>query len=66
MDKWRFHSCPKCQGDIYNDDGEATCLQCGFRFQPERISPAAASAEVSNLKRNTGGHYGPRKEATRA
>ena len=34
MTKWKFRSCPRCNGDIYverdNDETYERCLQCGY------------------------------------
>jgi DNA-directed RNA polymerase subunit M/transcription elongation factor TFIIS len=34
MTKWKFRSCPRCNGDVYvekdNDETYERCLQCGY------------------------------------
>ena len=27
--RWRLHQCTRCGGDLYREEGEWKCLQCG-------------------------------------
>jgi len=58
MTLWKFKSCPRCKGDLFQDrDGVFECLQCGYRdnvkvlFRIKRKRnwlAEKAEAEISN------------------
>lgn len=47
--KWLLKACPRCHGDLLVDDGEITCLACGYtkdikeKESDERVSRTAKS-----------------------
>jgi tRNA(Ile2) C34 agmatinyltransferase TiaS len=32
--RWRFHSCPKCNGDLYPEGETYQCFQCSRLLNP--------------------------------
>ena len=41
MNVWRFKSCSKCGGDLFLQDGEWGCIQCGRYYYPKADLPLA-------------------------
>lgn len=41
MNIWRFKSCIKCGGDLFLQDGEWGCIQCGRYYYPNADVPLA-------------------------
>jgi len=46
---WLLNGCPRCRGDLYAENGEWVCLQCGYRevkdvviTRPERLPVGTA------------------------
>ena len=31
--KWLLKACPRCGSDLYSEDGNFACLQCGHRME---------------------------------
>ena len=31
--KWLLKACPRCGGDLYSEDGNFICLQCGHHVE---------------------------------
>jgi hypothetical protein len=54
-----FKSCPRCQGDVVVEEWlgqkDATCLQCGYRGDPQRIeSGGLALIDRAGVSRGVG------------
>ena len=68
MNSWRFKSCIKCGGDLFVQDGDWGCIQCGRYYYPIADMPLAysqltvAASDGGNNKRGkrrrTGGLAG--------
>ena len=41
MNVWRFKSCSKCGGDLFFEDDEWGCIQCGRYYYPKADLPLA-------------------------
>ena len=41
MNVWRFKSCTKCGGDLFAQDSEWGCIQCGSYYYPNADLPLA-------------------------
>ena len=39
MNVWKFKSCSKCGGDLFSQDGEWGCIQCGRYYYPANTEP---------------------------
>ena len=39
MNVWKFKSCSKCGGDLFAQDGEWSCIQCGRYYYPANAEP---------------------------
>ena len=39
MNIWKFKSCSKCGGDLFAQDGEWGCIQCGRYYYPASPEP---------------------------
>ena len=39
MSIWKFKSCSKCGGDLFAQDGEWGCIQCGRYYYPAAAEP---------------------------
>ncbi len=39
MSIWKFKSCGKCGGDLFAQDGEWGCIQCGRYYYPASTEP---------------------------
>ncbi len=39
MNVWKFKSCSKCGGDLFAQDGEWGCIQCGRYYYPANTEP---------------------------
>ncbi len=39
MRVWKFKSCSKCGGDLFAQDGEWGCIQCGRYYYPANTEP---------------------------
>ena len=58
MNVWKFKGCSRCGGDLFAQDGEWGCIQCGRYYYPKSDSPfvypllfAAASNSADEAKR---------------
>ena len=58
MNVWKFKSCSKCGGDLFAQDGEWGCIQCGRYYYPKADLPleypqltAAVSGEGDDNRR---------------
>ena len=68
MNVWRFKSCIKCGGDLFVQDGDWGCIQCGRYYYPIADTPLAypqltvAASDGGNdsrgKRRRTGGLAG--------
>ena len=55
MSRFRFRGCPRCGGDLYLNQGDWQCLQCGRHPRPATTAAAALSslpAEVAETPVN--------------
>ncbi len=43
MSVWKFKGCGKCGGDLFAQDGEWGCIQCGRYYYPENTEPIEIS-----------------------
>lgn len=39
MSAWKIKSCSKCGGDLFSQDGEWGCIQCGQYYYPAHTDP---------------------------
>ena len=62
---WRLKSCNRCLGDLFREDDEWRCLQCGHYYYPNDPVQAVELADISfassrNRSRQRKGRFGGR------
>ena len=60
---WRLKSCNRCLGDLFLEDDEWRCLQCGHYYYPHQPGLAVGISEISfpsnhNGSRQRKGRFG--------